>query len=319
MSAVSPSQTHRHTSTSPDLNHRAATARYLHDSADASPDERLRLLDEAALKAEDIRAREVGPHGRARTPPPRFKSTDVPERPSLPTRLHAGWRRDGETHGWFGGTPAQFEFMQAQQNKIAQLRSELDTAHSALRRPRAYGASCSSTSPSPPATPSTTRPPQPMPSQPVLQPYCGPRAGGCATSGSRPARARTPPPPSRVARPQSAAASHAHGGVTDRSIISAGDDPRRAAELEAELSAAADSLRAMHAKLASVEADLAAERSRRVAFEKALAIEKRAAADAKAEAERERAAAAKAVASAQAESLRCRAEVDRIKWQLKRQ
>ena len=76
-------------------------------------------------------------------PPRRVTSADVPD--SLYTDIQEGWNRDASFHGWFGGSSSQLEWIEAQNQAIQGLRTELAQA----RRQATKATLSSASSPTP--------------------------------------------------------------------------------------------------------------------------------------------------------------------------
>ena len=138
----------------------------------------------------------------------RFSAADMPH--PVPPKLRMGWEADAAVHGWFGGSVAQLEYIEAQSMKISLLQKELLTSrrvqHAAIaarlrdksqpndkpqeRRPMAAPAAPKATTPSTPrraalrrATPKKpefqeTRAPPPQSSQPQSPLSARPEAAG---------------------------------------------------------------------------------------------------------------------------------------------
>lgn len=281
-----------------------------------------RSLEESALHAEEIR---MGWH----QPPAKFTAESIQEKPNLPERLQIGWERDAEAYGWFGGSISQTDYMAAQQAKIAQLAQERNNAirmaahmqhlATANKHQRQHDAQPATPRPSSPRTHSPRRPVSPRagtttaaptsPSSPAPPRPSTPRAG--SPTPPRPATSASSPPPPRQATPSHAAGrtTPPHGRPTA---------PEGAAAVAADLEAAAESLRAMHLKVAALSRELAAEQTRRRAADETIARERIASTAALEKAEKEVASARKAAAKAQAEMLRLRTERDELEWLLKR-
>ena len=286
------------------------------------PTKRPLSIEERALRAEEIRVEAMQ---RARTPPPirppsptntdpsnRFEVASLPNGSSLPPRLRLGWQRDSEAYGWFGGTAAQVDYIEAQQAKIAGLQQELKKQQLAT-----HWAHAQRTIRQPSPRPSSPRPSSPRPASPT------PRAEvATASSAAREAATASTTPRDSTSNTNNTtprSTPPATTTITSSSPLKATADAMAdTTPSNDDLAAATASLQAMHKKLNSMSSQLAQEQTRRREAEEALVRERREWAALKgkliADAEQSK----KAAARSQADMMSIRRERDQLEWLLRR-
>lgn len=93
-------------------------------------------------------------------PPRRLTANQVPD--ALYTDVSEGWARDAKNHGWFGGTLSSLEWIEAQNEAIRSLKTDLATARRAATKASAAAPPRAST------TTTTTTPPAAVRTRPSL-------------------------------------------------------------------------------------------------------------------------------------------------------